>query len=1318
MLKKCTISALAVLVTLSLPASMIAQANTVPTQSQESQTNKLMQAKQGGKLAVQSGKTGTVSAILTAPAKISDIFPDPVMSAYVASELGKAKTDEVTQADLDTITLLRGSYTGNHVAYQNITSFEGVQYLRNVTAAAPYSLKNKYIPDLTPFLGMTKLQTLVVSGDNLTQENVDIIGQMSNLDYIEMAGCSVKDISALASLNKLKTLDVNNNNISDFSPLSGLTQLTTVKGTGQTVVFPEMEDNITGGILKVKNPIIGPAGMTAGITGTDVSFASDDISWSNRTGTTGTASAAFNYTGKNGWSYSGTLTQPWKKSPVLGTISEVFPDPVMSAYVATEIGKVKTDEVTQADLDAITLLRGSYTGNHVAYQKITSFEGVQYLRNVTSAAPYSLTNKYIPDLTPFLGMTKLQTLVVSGDNLTQENVDIIGQMSNLDYIEMAGCSVKDISALASLNKLKTLDVNNNNISDFSPLSGLTQLASVKGTGQTIVLPEVEDNVTGNVLSVDNPIVGVTGMTPTFGGTDVSYDSATNKIKWINRHLPGTNTVTATFNYTGKPGWTFGGSASQTYTRAASLGTIADVFPDQNLANIIATTLGKQVTDTVTHLDLETITDLDASDKEIHELTGMEKLTNLATTQLDGNNITDITPLLNLTQLTSVDITNQTVVFELVIEPLTNGVLSVPNILQLPTGASLEVNGADVSYDNATNKVAWANVTAQAGDLEASFTMNDLPTGWSYSGLIQQAYEKDSLAIAQAEVERLFKDTQKKELASGITDVDIRQADEAVEGLANEADKVPLRADVILAWDLLHNGKATAAVNALFTNEDPAQDIKDDLVQTDIDDAQALVDAINASHSADVKTDLQTKVAKAQAQLTAKEAEAEAELQAEEAVYQLFENNDPVKNHPKDNLTQTKIDDAQSLVDGLKTGSVMKSVLQQSVNRVQILLDAELARETTATNALNALFMNNDSQYGIKDGLAQSEIDDARALVNQVYFSTPREAAQELLDIAQEELDARLLAEQIEQDARTAMDALFVNQDPANTVRDDVTLEEIAAVQVKIDLVMDEQKKDAMTAELKAVRSQVLNNKLIINPLNEVSDTVSGFTKANAKIRVYINGVAKNVGTTDADGAYSLVIGHQDAGTKVSVEVYDSVKRAYVMYTTVTVEGMAPELTVNALTNADNTLTGTATPGVKIRVMINDVAKCIGYADAQGNYSIIIGYQTKDTKIGVEIYDADVKKYVGHTDIIVTEVPFPLTINPVASTDTEVTGTTEANGKIRVYINDVVKTLGYADASGNYRVTIGKKVVGTKVGVEVYNSQTKAYVSYQTVTVTE
>ncbi|MCL2089412.1 MAG: leucine-rich repeat domain-containing protein [Oscillospiraceae bacterium] len=81
-------------------------------------------------------------------------------------------------------------------------------------------------------------------------------------------------------------------------------------------------------------------------------------------------------------------------------------------------------------------------------------------------------------------------------------------------------------------------------------------------------------------------------------------------------------------------------------------TIAEIFPDPNLADAVASALSKDVADFVTKQELDSIRTLEtkAVGKNIEDITGVENLSGIRELRLDDNMITDLTPLAGLSEL--------------------------------------------------------------------------------------------------------------------------------------------------------------------------------------------------------------------------------------------------------------------------------------------------------------------------------------------------------------------------------------------------------------------------------------------------------------------------------------------------------------------------------------------------------------------------------------------------------------------------------------------------------------------------------------------
>ncbi|EGD3653809.1 internalin, partial [Listeria monocytogenes] len=90
------------------------------------------------------------------------------------------------------------------------------------------------------------------------------------------------------------------------------------------------------------------------------------------------------------------------------------------------------------------------------------------------------------------------------------------------------------------------------------------------------------------------------------------------------------------------------------TQVAPPASINQIFPDADLAEGIRAELQKSsVTDVVTKEELESISQLSVYAKKIASIEGLEYLTNLKFLNLNGNQITDLSPLSNLTKLTEI-----------------------------------------------------------------------------------------------------------------------------------------------------------------------------------------------------------------------------------------------------------------------------------------------------------------------------------------------------------------------------------------------------------------------------------------------------------------------------------------------------------------------------------------------------------------------------------------------------------------------------------------------------------------------------------------
>ena len=128
------------------------------------------------------------------------------------------------------------------------------------------------------------------------------------------------------------------------------------------------------------------------------------------------------------------------------------------------------------------------------------------------------------------------------------------------------------------------------------------------------------------------------------------------------------------------------------------------IPDTNLRTALEQALGKAVGDAITEAELGGLRQLDARNKSIATLTGLEKATGLRSLNLKGNSISDISPVVNLPRLRLLVIENN---------PLSYASLytHIPAIER----AMANRNNASVTYTSRTP----ATLTKISGDSQTS-----------------------------------------------------------------------------------------------------------------------------------------------------------------------------------------------------------------------------------------------------------------------------------------------------------------------------------------------------------------------------------------------------------------------------------------------------------------------------------------------------------------------------------------------------------------------------------------------------------------------
>ncbi len=164
---------------------------------------------------------------------------------------------------------------------------------------------------------------------------------------------------------------------------------------------------------------------------------------------------------------------------------------------------------------------------------------------------------------------------------------MVSDFANLTLLALENNNISDITPLANLTNLTFLDLSNNNITDISPLAKLTNLTLL--------------DLSNNNITDISPLAKLTNLTY----LDLYY----NNISDISPLANLTNLTDLNLYYN----------------------NISDISPLANLTNLTSLTLASN---------------------NISDISPLANLTNLTYLSLTSNNISDISPLANLTNLTS------------------------------------------------------------------------------------------------------------------------------------------------------------------------------------------------------------------------------------------------------------------------------------------------------------------------------------------------------------------------------------------------------------------------------------------------------------------------------------------------------------------------------------------------------------------------------------------------------------------------------------------------------------------------------------------
>ncbi|MGN7469297.1 Ig-like domain-containing protein [Brevibacillus sp. SAFN-007a] len=237
---------------------------------------------------------------------------------------------------------------------------------------------------------------------------------------------------------------------------------------------------------------------------------------------------------------------------------------------------------------------------------------------------------------------------------------------------------------------------------------------------------------------------------------------------------------------------------------------------------------------------------------------------------------------------------------------------------------------------------------------------------------------------------------------------------------------------------------------------------------------------------------------------------------------------------------------------------------------------------------------------------------------------------------------------------------------------------------------------------------------VVQPVTSSTTAVKGTAEAGSTIVIKKGAANLGSGTAGDDGSFSVNISAQPAGAVLSVTAKDGAGN----------ESAPANVTVNAAADTvapaapvvtpvkDNHLvvTGTAEAGSTVTVKRGPTQIGTAFAASNGIFTVSIPAQPTGTALSVTATDSAgnnsaaavvvVASATSGTDVTPPDAPV---VNPVISTDTQVTGVAEAGTTVTVTNGGGLSATATANADGSYQITIPPLGAGTDLTVTATDS---------------
>ena len=344
-----------------------------------------------------------------------------------------------------------------------------ISFLKNSTKLTNLNLKKNNIENIDNVSGLTKLTYLNLS-DNLIS-NVEPLKSLTKLSSLYLSNNKISDISSLKNLNELSSIKLDGNKIKDFSPINDKKGIFEKIIHNQNVDLENVEviektfeiDNVFVGLEKIAKG--GNIKVSTEAEGVTVTLESGKLNFSLTDKTMENIKEGLKLTVK----FKFENEMDYENNP---TVLNLTVNLVKPAKKYVEIEDAKLLKVINKNLG-----KNRADNQKVTVEEMESLTELSIFLKEDGSADFSESAKYsiLGKPTSLKGTKDFKFAVTRG----MKSIKGLEYAKNLKKLKLNENEISDISPLKNLTKLEYLEIQRNRIVDVNPLKNLTNLKFLK-----------------------------------------------------------------------------------------------------------------------------------------------------------------------------------------------------------------------------------------------------------------------------------------------------------------------------------------------------------------------------------------------------------------------------------------------------------------------------------------------------------------------------------------------------------------------------------------------------------------------------------------------------------------------------------------------------------------------------------------------------------------------------------------------------------------------------------------------------------------------